>query len=601
MESILNNPDNALELLDMTAGILFLLDKEGVCVDVKVPKNRVWFLQEGVLKGKNLFSFMPPSTLREFLPNFRNVLANDVISSQNYEIMLNGQTYYFTCTMQLYNDMVLCQCRDTTQKSIEQKELEKRNKELTEIQQIAMIGSWVYNSEINTLRYTGHGGVMKHNGVIDLNLATYSSYVLPDDRRSFNEWILRNMRGDIGETVNFRIRFDDKIFYMKARTLSYEKLDNGSFIAEGYAHNVTDIQQSRNDINMLTHAIDNAVEYIVAVNLKGNLIFGNRMFRKSLNIPMQDDITNIKIWDVYSIVEDPEMWKRIVEMAKLGNMEKGFITLNPLNLFPEVLAIELNAFWVTDDNGEESIWFFGRDVTDNVEAARKLKEAKENAERSERLKSAFLANMSHEIRTPLNAIVGFSQIMSEVDNPEDKAEFCRIIQENNDRLLHLVNELLDLSKIEADMVKFNIQSIGMNDLCAEVYNTFSLRCPPEIQLINEATGKEHYAIADKNRTIQIISNLIDNALKFTKHGSIRFGYQVKNGFVEIYTTDTGIGISSEQIDTIFNRFVKANENIQGTGLGLSISKMLVEKMGGRISVQSEIGKGTTFKFTLPTK
>ena len=599
MESILNNPDNALELLDMTAGILFLLDEKGLCIDVKSPGKRVWFLQEDILKGKNLLMYMPPSTLREFYPNFKKVLAEHIVSSQNYEMLMRGQTYYFNCTMQYYNGLVLCQCRDTTQKSLEQIELIKRNKEMTEIQEIAMIGTWVYNSEINVLRYTGHGGVMEHNGVIDLDLVTYSSYVLPDDRKNFNEWIVNNKNGKIGETVNFRIRFDNKIFYMKARTLSYEYLDNGAFIAEGYAHNVTDIQKSRNDVNMLTHAINNAVEYIAAVNLDGKLIFANRKLRKSMNLSMQDDVKQIKIWELYSIVDSPEMWNRIVKNTKEGNLEKGWIMLNPLKLYPEVLAIETNAFWVTDDDGNESIWFFGRDVTDSVEAARKLKEAKENAERSERLKSAFLANMSHEIRTPLNAIVGFSRIISEVESPEDKAEFCRIIEENNDRLLHLINELLDISKIEADMVKFNIQPIGMNELCEEVYHAFELRCPPEVELINEATGVEQFAMADKNRTIQIISNLIDNALKFTKHGSIRFGYEVRGNYLEVYTIDTGIGISPEKLDTIFNRFVKANDNIQGTGLGLSISKMLVEKMGGQISVESQLGKGTTFKFTLP--
>ena len=601
MESILNNPENALELLDMTAGILLLLDEKGVCIDIKTPAKQVWFLQEDILKGKNLLMYMPPSTLREFYPNFKNVLTKNIISSQNYEMLLGGQTYYFNCTMQPYNGWVLCQCRDTTQKSLEQIELIKRNKEMTEIQEIAMIGTWVYNSELNVLRYTGHGGVMQHNGVIDLDLSTYSSYVLPDDRKNFNEWVIKNRKGEIGETVNFRIRFDDKIFYMKARTLSYEYMENDEFIAEGYAHNVTDIQKSRNDVNMLTHAINNAVEYIAAVNLDGNLIFANRKLRKSMKLTMTDDVTGTKIWDLYSIVDSPQMWNRIVKNTKEGYLENGWIMLNPLRLRPEVLAIEMNALWVTDDNGNESIWFFGRDVTDSVESARKLKKAKENAERSERLKSAFLANMSHEIRTPLNAIVGFSRIISEVESPEDKAEFCRIIEENNDRLLHLINELLDISKIEADMVKFNIQPIGMNELCAEVYHAFELRCPPEIHLINEATGEEHFAMADKNRSIQILSNLIDNALKFTKHGSIRFGYRMTGKYVEIYASDTGIGISAEHQDTIFNRFVKGNENIQGTGLGLSICKMLVEKMGGQISVESQLGKGTTFKFTLPAQ
>ena len=166
-------------------------------------------------------------------------------------------------------------------------------------------------------------------------------------------------------------------------------------------------------------------------------------------------------------------------------------------------------------------------------------------------------------------------------------------------MLHLVNELLDLSKIEANMVKFDLQPIGMNELLKTVYDSFILRCPPEVQLVNESLKTEHYIYADKNRTVQIISNLIDNALKYTKHGHIRIGYKMKGKFVEIYTADTGIGIKPELVDTIFNRFVKADENVHGTGLGLSISKMLVEKMGGEISVTSELGKGTTFRFTLP--
>ena len=357
MESILNNPKNTQHLLDMTAGTLLLLDKNAVCIDIMSPNDSAWFLQEDTLKGKNLFKLIPPSTYKEIAPNFKEVLEKGIISSQNYEMMLRGQTYYFNFTMQPYKDMVLCQYRDTTQKSLEQKELAKRNKEMTEIQEIAMIGRWVYNSDLKYLRYTGHGGVMEHDGIINLDLATYSSYVLPDDRKDFNAWCLENMQGNIGETINFRIRFNNKVFYMKARTLNYEKLSNGGFIAEGYAHNVTEIQQSRNDINLLTHAVDNAVEYIVSVNMEGNLVFGNRMFRKSMNIPYQEDITHIKIWDIYSIVDDQNMWKRITQMVKEGNMEQGFIMLKPLPFFPEVLAIEANAFWVTDDSGIETIWF----------------------------------------------------------------------------------------------------------------------------------------------------------------------------------------------------------------------------------------------------
>lgn len=600
MGNILNNPQNALELLDMTAGIFLLLDQEGICREVKLPKSYAWFIQEDHLKGKRLHQFILPSSSIEFQTNFQNVLNNNIISSEDYGIVLMGQTYYFTLTMQRYNkQLVLCQIKDTTQKRLEQKEFAKRDKDLIVVLQDAMIGTWTYYSEFNILRYVGHGGVMKHDGIIDINLSTYRSYVLPEDQDIFDEWFVKNKNGVIGEIVHFRIRFGENIYYMKARTLNYEKLENGHYIAEGYSHNVTDIQKSRNDINLLSHAVNNAGEYIFAVDTNGYLILGNRMFRKSIGLPLEEDITHVSIWDSTPIIDSSDKWAWVREMMKAGNLEHGLVMKNPLPLFPDVLAIEVKAFWITGDNGEESFWFFGRDITESVEAARKLKAAKEQAERSEYLKTSFLANISHEIRTPLNAIVGFSQLIAEVENPEDKAEFCRIIQENNDRLLHLVNELLDLSKIEANMVVFNLQPIGMNELLKTVYDSFSLRCPTDVQLVNESLDTEHYIYADKNRTVQIISNLIDNALKYTKYGSIRIGYKQVGDYIEIYTTDTGKGIKPELLDSIFSRFVKADENVHGTGLGLSICKMLVEKMGGQIGVKSELGKGTTFKFTLP--
>ena len=600
MGNILNNPQNALELLDMTAGIFLLLDQEGICREVKLPKSYAWFIQEDHLKGKRLHQFILPSSSIEFQTNFQNVLNNNIISSEDYGIVLMGQTYYFTLTIQRYNkQLVLCQIKDTTQKRLEQKEFAKRDKDLIVVLQDAMIGTWTYYSEFNILRYVGHGGVMKHDGIIDINLSTYRSYVLPEDQDIFDEWFVKNKSGVIGEIVHFRIRFGENIYYMKARTLNYEKLENGHYIAEGYSHNVTDIQKSRNDINLLSHAVNNAGEYIFAVDTNGYLILGNRMFRKSIGLPMEEDITHVSIWDSTPIIDSSDKWAWVCEMMKAGNLEHGLVMKNPLPLFPDVLAIEVKAFWITGDNGEESFWFFGRDITESVEAARKLKAAKEQAERSEYLKTSFLANISHEIRTPLNAIVGFSQLIAEVENPEDKAEFCRIIQENNDRLLHLVNELLDLSKIEANMVVFNLQPIGMNELLKTVYDSFILRCPTDVQLVNESLDTEHYIYADKNRTIQIISNLIDNALKYTKYGSIRIGYKQVGDYIEIYTTDTGKGIKPELLDSIFSRFVKADENVHGTGLGLSICKMLVEKMGGQIGVKSELGKGTTFKFTLP--
>ena len=234
----------------MTAGILILLDKDGVCVEVKSPTNRAWLLQEEILKDKKIFQFISPASKCEFYLNFRNVLLNNTTSCENYGMVLQGQTSFLTCTMQCYKGMVLCQCKDATQKCLEMNNTHKRNKDLLEILKDSMIGTWTYYSEIGILRYVGHGGVMKHDGVIDLNLDTYRSFILLEDRDIFDEWFLKNKNGEVGDSVKFRIRFDDKIYYMKARTLSFEKCGNGNYIAEGYSQNVSDIQKSKYNIDL---------------------------------------------------------------------------------------------------------------------------------------------------------------------------------------------------------------------------------------------------------------------------------------------------------------------------------------------------------------
>ena len=422
---------------------------------------------------------------------------------------------------------------------------------------------------------------------------------MPEDLETFDEWYNKSKKGEIGEAVSYRLRFGENVHYMKFRTISLDKFGEGKFIAEGYSQDMTDIQRNRNDINLLTHAIDNAGEYIFAVKPSGKIIVGNRQFRKSLQIPQDADITKRTIWDLVPNIITKDVWDMGVYKRKDSKEIYEIVLNNPLEQEPGVLAVELRGDWVTDVNGDESIWFFGRDITETLESAQKLKEAKEKAEQSEALKTSFLTNISHEIRTPLNAIVGFSQIISEATNPEDKEEILKIIKDNNNRLMNIINDMLDFSKIESNMVKFDIEPVGANEVCKSIYDSFILRFSPDVQLINEASDTEHYISADKNRTIQIISNLVDNALKHTKLGSVRLGYEVKDEFLEFYITDTGAGISPELVDSIFERFVKADDNVRGTGLGLSICKMLVEKMGGSISVESELGKGTTFRFTLP--
>ena len=241
-------------------------------------------------------------------------------------------------------------------------------------------------------------------------------------------------------------------------------------------------------------------------------------------------------------------------------------------------------------------------ITNRKKMEQELMTAKELAEESNRLKSAFLANMSHEIRTPLNAIVGFSGILASTEEEEEKQEYVSIIENNNTLLLQLISDILDLSKIEAGTLELNYSNIELNELMRELERGFLLRVKTDaVKLEFVEPAGPCMAYTEKNRLSQLMINLVTNAIKFTEKGSIRFGYEMRENELYFYVTDTGCGIPKDKQQNIFGRFVKLNSFAQGTGLGLSICKTLMDHMGGRIGVESEEGKGSTFWFTLPYK
>lgn len=725
MENILKNSKNAERLLKLTSDTMILLDKDGVCKDIAVYNVDLWFLKENILLGKNLLLLLPPATFSQVYPEFRKVLTARTRSVKNYELILGKKTYYFKCIMYPYEDMVLCQYRDITERSQRKLELEKKNHELNEIQKAALIGSWWYESDTTLFSYIGHTGIMCTEAEQNILLKDYMEHILPEDRNTFNNWLERNLKGDMEESIDYRIHFQKQIFYVRLKTFAREKNQNGSITLEGYIQNITDIQQRRNDINLLTHAINNSTEDIFAARKDGTLLFANRRFKQHHNIGGMDDITQLTIYDINSYAKNMEDWQRLIANTQKAEGHNGFILHNPLPLHPEVLAIEGNAYWVTSDEGDETIWVFGRDVSQRItheqqikrfsqildktienlpasivvkdirsgfkylyrnresynrniamkealgkddfdfypfeiaqekrqqdieiaesgkemhwiaeekdqngkslfldkrkmkietgdfppillsiewditemeQMKRELLVAKEKAETSDQLKSAFLANMSHEIRTPLNAIVGFSRIIAESTDADERKNYYDIVEANNERLLQLINEILDLSKIEAGIVEFTITPVRLHPLCREIHDAHKFRCPDGVELIYEPSDEDVVIEGDKNRIFQVISNLIGNAFKFTTSGSISYGYHRKGNEIEFHVSDTGIGIEADKVGKVFERFVKVNTFAQGTGLGLSICKTIIERLNGNISVSSEIGKGTTFTFTLP--
>ncbi|MCS3120519.1 ATP-binding protein [Bacteroides fragilis] len=725
MDRILHDVDNAHKILQLTSDTLILVDKNGTCLDID-PHSDLWFLQEDRLLGKNLFNLLPDHTFQKLLPDFRRVTQQGITVNRNYRLPLEGgETYYFKCIMQPYDgDKVLCQYRDITARSNVKLQLERTNYELKEIQKAAQIGQWKYSSRERTFYYQGYNGIVCTEEERSINFQDYYETILSEDLPAVNTWMEANRRELLKEYIEYRILLEGQVYYMRQQCYLRNEEEDGNIVLEGYIQNITDIQRKRNDINTLTHAINNAKESVYAARRDGTLIFANRQFRLNHRIAEQADLSLIRVFDVVGDMTCIEDWEERYRSIREGQT-LNFLAYQPLKHDKNTLAFEGTMYSVTTDDGEETFWSFTHDISEriryesqikrfnrimdttmeNIPAGivvkdiendfryiyrnresynrdissenaigmndfdyyppemaqqkrkedmeiaatgkgmhwimegkdkngnllildkqkimvesedfspiivsiewditqlelmrRELIESKEKAETSDKLKSAFLANMSHEIRTPLNAIVGFSRIISESDNAEERREYYEIVDANNERLLQLINEILDLSKIESGIVEFTYGPVRLHTLCKEIHDAHVFRCPQGVELRFDSPDEALSIHSDKNRIFQVFSNLIGNAFKFTTEGSVSYGYKQEGERVVFYVKDTGLGIEPEKLGRVFQRFAKLNNFAQGTGLGLSICKTIIERLGGEIAVSSEVGTGTTFTFWLP--
>lgn len=725
MDRILHDVDNAHKILQLTSDTLILVDKNGTCLDID-PHSDLWFLQEDRLLGKNLFNLLPDHTFQKLLPDFRRVTQQGITVNRNYRLPLEGgETYYFKCIMQPYDgDKVLCQYRDITARSNVKLQLERTNYELKEIQKAAQIGQWKYSSRERTFYYRGYNGIVCTEEERSINFQDYYETILSEDLPAVNTWMEANRRELLKEYIEYRILLEGQVYYMRQQCYLRNEEEDGNIVLEGYIQNITDIQRKRNDINTLTHAINNAKESVYAARRDGTLIFANRQFRLNHRIAEQADLSLIRVFDVVGDMTCIEDWEERYRSIREGQT-LNFLAYQPLKHDKNTLAFEGTMYSVTTDDGEETFWSFTHDISEriryesqikrfnrimdttmeNIPAGivvkdiendfryiyrnresynrdissenaigmndfdyyppemaqqkrkedmeiaatgkgmhwimegkdkngnllildkqkimvesedfspiivsiewditqlelmrRELIESKEKAETSDKLKSAFLANMSHEIRTPLNAIVGFSRIISESDNAEERREYYEIVDANNERLLQLINEILDLSKIESGIVEFTYGPVRLHTLCKEIHDAHVFRCPQGVELRFDSPDEALSIHSDKNRIFQVFSNLIGNAFKFTTEGSVSYGYKQEGERVVFYVKDTGLGIEPEKLGRVFQRFAKLNNFAQGIGLGLSICKTIIERLGGEIAVSSEVGTGTTFTFWLP--
>ncbi len=725
----LNNPENAHKILQLTTDTMFLLDKDGICIDLEIHTDR-WFMQDtSYFLGKNTFNQIPQPTSDALRINFNKILAPGDRSAENYEVQVAGKNYFFKCILSWYDEThVLCQYRDITQRVMLKNRIEIINQKLKEVEKVAKIGHWLYNHRTKILQYASFpAGQAETNEPRSISLQDFMETVHPDDRQSVNDYLIAAADVHKNEYIDYQMILPGNSLYFRIKIINTYLDENGDDVAEGYIQNITDIMEKQHQLEMITLAVQNSTDYIFAMQTDGKLVFGNQKFKEHHELDESEALTTINFFKTIVHGSGKVRWQDIIQQLISTRKTLNFVLPKPIPGKPEILAFDCTSYLVKDARGADQIWTFGKDITERVQYEKQVKElnqimstvltnipmniavkdadndfryifsnrmgkkihwgvmddiigktdfdlfppqeatkmrsddinslesreetrkiivdkdsedhtiffdqlrllvedesrallisierditkdklmeqelidAKERAEESDKLKSAFIANMSHEIRTPLNAIVGFSKIIAETSDPEERKSYYSIVETNNGRLLGLINEILDLSKIESGIMEFDLEPTNLASLSRDILQTLSLRCQPGVKLIFEDSDPDLIINTDKNRLSQVLNNLIGNSIKFTKQGSIKFGYRANENCLEFTVTDTGSGISPDKIKKVFDRFIKGDNFTQGTGLGLPICKSIIEKMGGTISVESTHGEGAKFTFTIPNE
>lgn len=366
--------------------------------------------------------------------------------------------------------------------------------------------------------------------------------------------------------------------------------------------NELEMRQSQHTINFLNILMDTILSNVfVEITVKD--IFNG--FRYIYFNKAAEEFTGVKAEDIlgktdFELFPDSRRAHEIrtedYHTIKTGRMVKEMVEYEKPN--GEVRIVNIVRLLITnpDPGASPLLLVMLNDITEQRQDQLALMKVQE----ADKMKNAFIANMSREIRTPLNAIVGFAHLVTETTNASEQREYFSIINKNCDLLLKLINDILDLSKIESGRLNYNVSEVELRDICQEAYVVQSLKMTSDVALLYNSVAMPSVRLwIDPHRVEQVLLNLLSNAIKFTSKGFISLFYEVEDMFVRVSVMDTGIGISEEKLESVFERFVKLDDFYQGAGLGLPICKMIVEQLGGEIGVRSELGKGSTFWFTLP--
>ena len=437
---------------------------------------------------------------------------------------------------------------------------------------------------------------------------TYMNVMHPDDRSMAYDAIQSMLIGQDG-TIDFncrmQTRYDKTWQYCHVIGVPFERDEHGNIIRfTGFRQNISKLHQLNEELKERNYKME--LTFKTAGISYWDFDAKSRLFR-SFNNPINDFNSEIPItveeYLKVTLPEDTEILREQIDRMVRGvDEEIEFQYHSQTKWHKEPQTTLVTGIPLERDKRGRVIRYTGIAFNNTKweTMTRELKELKEKAEVSDRLKSAFLANMSHEIRTPLNAIVGFSELMVNCDDQAEKEEYMDIIQANNEMLLNLINDILDLSKIESGILERKREIFNLSKVCSELYTMIQPKITnPSIEFIIDNPSPNCWILLDRNRLKQVWTNFLTNAVKHTRSGHIKMGYSVRQGGIRIYVEDTGNGIPQELQSRVFGRFQKLNEFAQGTGLGLAISRAIIEAAGGEVGFTSTPDVGSTFWAWIP--
>lgn len=558
----------------------------------------------------------------EFEYDFDRVNKDAYYSSHNKDTMIYGvkvipiwsRKKHLIGHILLANDMTsVKEVEFRTEESKKNLEMAKKAQDLIAKRDLAMkVGNIVHwDFDVNSQKFESYNDPI--NDYVSDRLLTVSEYmdvIYPEDRSVFYD-AMQSLIAGKNVTINFTCRiqtkYDETWQYCDFMGVPFDQDENGDIIRyTGFRQNIPKIQQLNRELKERNYKIELSFK-TVGMSYWG---FDVKSLKFSaFNDPINDFYSEKTITpEDYLNATHPDdvVFVRKYMEHMFRGIDKDFNVKyrSKTKWDDEWQTLLVTGIQVERDKEGHVTRYTGITINNTKweKMIQQLKELKEKAELSDRLKSAFLANMSHEIRTPLNAIVGFSELMVTCDDPEEKKEYINIIQSNNELLLRLINDILDLSKIESGIIERRKENFNLAKVCNELFVTIQAKMTnPNVELRLDGPNSECWVLLDRNRLKQVWMNFLTNAVKCTKSGYIKMGYGIEREGLRIYVEDTGIGIPDDLHDKVFTRFEKLNEFSQGTGLGLTISRAIVEAAGGEVGFTSKLGVGSTFWAWLPLR